>query len=95
MGHQKFSKKQGKELVIYDSASGEMLLEIENELEIPIRQVRVPVTTLGIELARRTLTENDPDKILQSKLRESIDVRLLQKIHCNARLYQWKKWGRN
>ena len=65
-----FLKKvqQGKGiLVIYDSSFlGEMLLEIENELEIPIRQVRVPVTTLGIELARRTLTENDPDKILQS-----------------------------
>ena len=71
-----FLKKvqQGKGiLVIYDSSFlGEMLLEIENELEIPIRQVRVPVTTLGIELARRTLTENDPDKILQSTV-ESID----------------------
>ena len=55
-----FLKKvqQGKGiLVIYDSSFlGEMLLEIENELEI----------------ASRTLTENDPDKILQSTV-ESID----------------------
>lgn len=66
--------QQGKGvLVVYDSSFlGEMLLEIENELEVPIRQIRMPVTTLGIELARRTLTEDDPDKIVHSTV-ESID----------------------
>lgn len=53
-------------LVLYDSSFlGEMLMELENELEIPIRQIPMPVTTLGIELARRTLTEDDPDKVLR------------------------------
>ena len=66
--------QQGKGiLVVYDSSFlGDMLLQIENELEVPIRQIRVPVTTLGIELARRTLTEDNPDKIMYSTA-ESID----------------------
>ncbi|MBE5950423.1 MAG: PRD domain-containing protein [Lachnospiraceae bacterium] len=58
---------QGKGvLVIYDSCFlPEMLTEIENELDILIRQLAMPVTTVGIELARRTLTEDNLDKVLR------------------------------
>lgn len=58
---------QGKGvLVVYDSCFlPEMLTEIEEELDILIRQVPMPVTTVGIELARRTLTEDNLDKVLR------------------------------
>lgn len=58
---------QGKGiLVVYDSCFlPEMLTEIETELDILIRQVPMPVTTVGIELARRTLTEDNLDKVLR------------------------------
>ena len=58
---------QGKGvLVVYDSCFlTEMLTEIEEELGILIRQIPMPVTTVGIELARRTLTEDNPDRVLR------------------------------
>lgn len=53
-------------LVLYDSSFlGEMLTQLEGELNILIRQIPMPVATLGIELARRTLTEDDPDRLLR------------------------------
>lgn len=53
-------------LVIYDSSFlGEMLTQLEGELNMLIRQIPMPVATLGIELARRTLTEDDPDRLLR------------------------------
>jgi transcriptional regulatory protein LevR len=42
-----------------------MLTEIEEEADILIRQVPIPVTTVGIELVRRTLTEDNLDKVLR------------------------------
>lgn len=59
--------EQGKGvLVLYDSSFlGEMLTQLEGELNILIRQIPMPVATLGIELARRTLTEDDPDRLLR------------------------------
>jgi len=58
---------QGKGvLVVYDSCFlPEMLCEIETELDIVIRQVPMPVTTIGVELARRTLTEDNLDRVLR------------------------------
>ena len=59
--------EQGKGvLVLYDSSFlGEMLTQLEGELNMLIRQIPMPVATLGIELARRTLTEDDPDRLLR------------------------------
>lgn len=58
---------QGKGvLVVYDSCFlPDMLTEIEAESDILIRQVPMPVTTVGIELARRTLTEDNLDNVLR------------------------------
>jgi len=57
-------------LVVYDSGSlPEMLSEIEEELDIPIRQIPMPVTTIGIELARRTMTEDNADMVLRSAIK--------------------------
>lgn len=56
---------QGKGmLVVYDSSFlPEMLAEIEEELGVFIRQFPAPIATLGIELARRTTTESNPEEI--------------------------------
>lgn len=62
---------QGKGvLVVYDSCFlPEMLTEIETELGILIRQIPMPVTTVGIELARRTLTEDNLDKVFRQSVK--------------------------
>lgn len=62
---------QGKGvLVVYDSCFlPEMLTAMEEELGIPIRQLPMPVTTVGIELARRTLTEDHLDNVLRQTLK--------------------------
>lgn len=62
---------QGKGVVVvYDSSFlPEMLTEIEEELGIIIRQIPMPVTTVGIELARRALTEDNIDKVLRQSVK--------------------------
>ncbi|MBQ9122305.1 MAG: PRD domain-containing protein [Lachnospiraceae bacterium] len=61
---------QGKGvLVVYDSSFlPEMLSEIEAELGVFIRQFPAPITTMGIELARRTATESNPEVIYKQAI---------------------------
>jgi transcriptional regulatory protein LevR len=47
-----------------------MLSEIETELDIVIRQMPMPVTTIGVELARRTLTEDNLDRVLRHVVKQ-------------------------
>lgn len=63
---------QGKGIfVIYDSSFlSDMLSEIEDELGIFIRQFPAPITTMGIELARKTLIEENLDKVYQEAVRD-------------------------
>lgn len=58
---------QGKGVfVVYDSKYMEdMLLSLGDELGIEIRQLRIPITTVGIELARKSLTEQNVDRLYQ------------------------------
>ena len=51
-------------LVIYDSSFlSDMLMDIEEELGIVIRQIAFPVATIGIEIARKALTEHNIDHV--------------------------------
>lgn len=51
-------------IVVYDSDYlPAMLAGIEEELRIPIRQLSVPITTLGVELVRKTWIEPDINKV--------------------------------
>lgn len=61
---------QGKGVfVVYDSNSLEdSLLTMGDELGIEIRQMRIPITTVGIELARKSLTEQSVDRLYQEAL---------------------------
>ena len=57
--------------VVYDSRIlTEILDEIAAESGILIRQLPAPVTTMGIELARKVLTGADPGQAYQDALRE-------------------------
>lgn len=57
-------------IVVYDSSFlGEMLLSIEEELRIVIRQRSVPVTTIGIELARKAAIDENIDNVYQSTMK--------------------------
>ena len=57
--------------VVYDSRIlQEILDEIAAESGILIRQLPAPVTTMGIELARKVLTGADPGQAYQDALRE-------------------------
>ena len=57
--------------VVYDSRIlPEILDEIAAESGILIRQLPAPVTTMGIELARKVLTGADPGQAYQDALRE-------------------------
>lgn len=62
---------QGKGVfVVYDSDFlPEMLNTIEDELGIFIRQFPAPVTTMGIELARKARTETNLDKVYREALK--------------------------
>lgn len=69
---------QGKGVfVVYDSSFlPEMLSEIEAETGIFVRQFPAPITTMGIELARRTTIESNPEEIYKQavgRLSELID----------------------
>ena len=61
---------QGKGVfVVYDSNYLEdSLLTMGDELGIEIRQMRIPVTTVGIELARKSITEQSVDRLYQEAL---------------------------
>jgi transcriptional regulatory protein LevR len=63
---------QGKGVfVIYDSSFlSEMLSEIEDDLGIFIRQFPAPITTMGIELARKALVEENLDKVYKDAVRD-------------------------
>ncbi|MBQ8627611.1 MAG: PRD domain-containing protein [Agathobacter sp.] len=63
---------QGKGIfVVYDSSFlSEMLSEIEDELGIFIRQFPAPIMTMGIELARKALAEDNIDKVYQEALKD-------------------------
>ena len=63
---------QGKGVfVIYDSSFlFDMLSQIEDELGIFIRQFPAPITTMGIELARKALVEENLDKVYQEALQD-------------------------
>ena len=63
---------QGKGVfVIYDSSFlSEMLSEIEDDLGIFIRQFPAPITTMGIELARKALVEENLDKVYKEAVRD-------------------------
>lgn len=54
-------------IVVYDSSFlAELLSSIEEELHIVIRQLPIPVTTIGIELARKAATSENIDTACQS-----------------------------
>lgn len=54
-------------IVVYDSGFlSEMLLSIEEELQIAIRQYPLPITTIGIELARKAAIDDNIDNVYQS-----------------------------
>ncbi len=61
---------QGKGvLVVYDSSFlPEMLSEIEEELGVFIRQFPAPIATMGIELARRTTTQSNPEEVYKQAI---------------------------
>ncbi len=61
---------QGKGVfVVFDSKYLEdMLLNMGDELGIEIRQLRIPITTVGIELARKSLTEQSVDRLYQEAI---------------------------
>lgn len=54
-------------IVVYDSSFlSEMLVSMENELNIVIRQLPIPITTIGIELVRKAALEDNVDSVYQS-----------------------------
>lgn len=67
---------QGKGVfVIYDSNFlSEMLSEIEDELGIFIRRFPAPITTMGIELARKAMVEENLDKVYKEAIRDLISL---------------------
>lgn len=57
-------------IVVYDgSIIGKMLISIEEELNIPIRQRSIPITTIGIELARRAALDENIDNVYQDSMK--------------------------
>ncbi len=57
-------------IVVYDNSFlEEMLLSIEEELRIVIRQRSIPITTIGIELARKAAVDENIDTVYQSAMR--------------------------
>lgn len=63
--------EQGKGvIVVYDgNILEEMLLSIEEELHIVIRQVPIPILSVGIELARKAVNNENIDLAYQSALK--------------------------
>ncbi len=60
-------------IVVYDSSMlAEMLVSIEEELRMVIRQLSLPVTTIGIELARKAAIEENVDTVYRS-VRNNLD----------------------
>ncbi len=54
-------------IVVYDSSFlSEVLVTIETELKIVIRQLPIPITTFGIELVRKAAIEDNVDTVYQS-----------------------------
>ncbi len=66
---------QGKGVIaVYDSCFlSEMLREMEEELNILIRQVQMPIITMGLELAKKAKTQSNIDEILQGS-RKSMEA---------------------
>lgn len=61
-------------IVVYDSSFlKEMLISIEEELKIIIRQLPIPITTIGIELARKAAVDENVDRVYQ-RAQENLNV---------------------
>ncbi len=57
-------------IVVYDSSFlSEMLVTLEHELKIVIRQLPIPITTMGIELVRKAAIEENVDSVYQSAMK--------------------------
>jgi transcriptional regulatory protein LevR/transcriptional regulator with AAA-type ATPase domain len=57
-------------IVVYDgSLIGKMLISIEEELKIVIRQRLVPITAIGIEFARRAALDENIDSVYQGAMK--------------------------